>query len=1059
MKLSSVAHEDIVANESIDEIDVDDFIDTMNGTDTATEEDSSAPAASASTSPSALNSSRHGKATTRDTGQSFHAMYQKYSREFQSPEVECDEEDTSPVLVPPAASTVSSHEIIKKGRGKMDRRGSEALTAASSGIFLNQEGRDEDEESDRPLGGTGTAEAAKRRHTRMIQRMHGAVVKSLQKIAGVAVNFPRSTLLVLSFLSLGLLVAGWFTNFRIATASSELWPPRNCLTKEHALWIWQESYFNWSPVIMDVIIHKNGDSNGVLGMEGVSRVFEVQEAVTNFGDYKEGCAIAELIGDEYGVGQCWIDSVAGFWNGSYSIFQEAVESDQDAIETLSQRVYPNGIRVDVDTVLGKTTRHTNDTLASALSYSIKFGIPWSNTTLDFEAKALNHLLSLRDEWIARGDEFTMEVRSRSSFSNEFLRAIQGDLWLFPISFAVVILFTVVFGFGKWDRVKSRGLLGVGAVVTILASIMASFGLLFCIGIPFTTQTMMVPFLMFGIGLDDAFIIHGSYSRRAHIKDVKERIHSTMEDVGVSIFVTTLTSILAFILGSFSDIAAVRWLCMYAFPCIAIDFFYQITFFVALVALDQRRIEQGRMDYCTCITVQRPDLDEKSDGSDDSHSVDAPSLDQSKHAAECLMSWWADQLLKPWVQTVALAVFVAITVASISCATHLQQEFDFVDAVPNDSYLKNFYGALDSYTTMDGVYGYAYFRNADQSHPWIQQQMLDYLDDLVATGQVDEPVYVWVKDFHRFSEEQSTNSTFHDMAFQEQIDEFLSVDIYHQLYDEQISKTKDGIYMDTRVRLHFSFDIQSSRAATDMLSTMRDVSSSEILNQEAEEWKFFTYASEYFLYEFYNQVVKELIFTSVVSLVAVSLIAMFFMPHWTAVLFVFPFISILYVNMLGYLYLSGVQINAISYVTLVMSIGLMIDYIMHILMRFYESSGTREERVKETLSSVGSSIFLGAASTYLGVMCLSLSTSDILQDTFLAVVGLIVFGVLNGLVFLPISLALFGPYGKQSVSSRQEPIPNFDLEVVKKTGPTDTLSGGSPNALEHFLFDSDDTYSC
>ena len=61
-----------------------------------------------------------------------------------------------------------------------------------------------------------------------------------------------------------------------------------------------------------------------------------------------------------------------------------------------------------------------------------------------------------------------------------------------------------------------------------------------------------------------------------------------------------------------------------------------------------------------------------------------------------------------------------------------------------------------------------------------------------------------------------------------------------------------------------------------------------------------------------------------------------------------------------------------------------------------------------MSSIGSSIFLGAASTFLGVLCLSLSTSDILQDIFKAVVGLIIFGVLNGLIFLPVALARLGP---------------------------------------------------
>ena len=160
--------------------------------------------------------------------------------------------------------------------------------------------------------------------------------------------------------------------------------------------------------------------------------------------------------------------------------------------------------------------------------------------------------------------------------------------------------------------------------------------------------------------------------------------------------------------------------------------------------------------------------------------------------------------------------------------------------------------------------------------------------------------------------------------------------------------------------------------------------------------------------FYNTVVPELIFSAIMGVIAVTLIAYFFIPHWTAALFVFPFITVLYFNMLGFLKVAGVQINATSYVTLIMSIGLMIDYIMHILVRFYESAGNRHEKVRETMTSMGSSIFLGAASTFLGIVCLSMSTNDILKDVFLSCVGLITFGVLNGLIFLPVTLALVGP---------------------------------------------------
>ena len=201
-----------------------------------------------------------------------------------------------------------------------------------------------------------------------------------------------------------------------------------------------------------------------------------------------------------------------------------------------------------------------------------------------------------------------------------------------------------------------------------------------------------------------------------------------------------------------------------------------------------------------------------------------------------------------------------------------------------------------------------------------------------------------------------------------------------------------------------------------------------------------------LLRFYNKVVEELIFTSIMSVVAVTVISLFFIPHWTAVLFVFPFITCLCVNVLGFQCISGVQINAISYITLVMSIGLMIDYVMHILMRYYDSRGTRKERVQETMSSMGASIFLGAASTFLGVMCLSLSTSDILKDIFVAVVGLITFGDMNGLIFLPIALSNLGPEEAQSASPDVTNLTSPKPDAMSLSGPEPPISNAIPLSL-------------
>ena len=104
-------------------------------------------------------------------------------------------------------------------------------------------------------------------------------------------------------------------------------------------------------------------------------------------------------------------------------------------------------------------------------------------------------------------------------------------------------------FARRDKVLSRSWLGFGAVVTVLLAIVASFGFLFICGVPFTSLTPLLPFILFGVGLDDAFIISGAFARTDHTKDVVDRIRDTMEDIGNTILLTTLTSALAFALGA------------------------------------------------------------------------------------------------------------------------------------------------------------------------------------------------------------------------------------------------------------------------------------------------------------------------------------------------------------------------------------------------------------------------------------------------------------------------------------------------------------------------------
>lgn len=276
----------------------------------------------------------------------------------------------------------------------------------------------------------------------------------------------------------------------------------------------------------------------------------------------------------------------------------------------------------------------------------------------------------------------------------------------------------------------------------------------------TPVTTMLPFLMFGIGLDDAFIIYGSYNRTDPSIDTMRRIQITIDDVGLSISLTTITSTCAFITGVFSNIPAVRDVCLYAAPTIVIDFIYQITFFIALIVLDEQRIKANRKDICfwsygkveekasqtteldptefsSSTITARSSMDllspvstataesSEKDFEDTEQQQPVQELvttkkrksDYSKsgfkrkpqHFADRFMKWFAKQLLRKHVQTVVIIVFLILNAVSIISATYLRQEFNYLGLVPEQSYLQNYYAALNDYTNRNGLYTYVFFR--------------------------------------------------------------------------------------------------------------------------------------------------------------------------------------------------------------------------------------------------------------------------------------------------------------------------------------------------------------
>jgi len=390
-----------------------------------------------------------------------------------------------------------------------------------------------------------------------------------------------------------MLLLGLATNFHLEVDETVLWTPQSSRPISHMNWIDKESGFPAKKRNFFLIVHRDGDN--VVDSEGISRLFSALDVLMGTPGYKEVCAESDDdYYDEQGQITCLVLGATRLWNHSSSLAAESVQSDQDVVARLSEPRYPDGEPVDLSHFTGFPVVDDNGTITFSYLYLTTIQFPDTDAVKDFEKVALNRLFALRDEWTTSSTSYRLEFEASRSFADEFERAVIKDLPLLPMVFIIMSMFTCLI-FSRRDKVKSRSLLGFGAVCCVFLAIMTGYGFMFLIGVSFTSMTQILPFIMFGIGLDDAFIILGEYERTDPNKDAIERIEDTIEEVGLSIALTTMTSVFAFGLGCISTVPAVSWICYYAFSTIMIDFFYQVTFFIAIIVLDEHRIQEKRRD--------------------------------------------------------------------------------------------------------------------------------------------------------------------------------------------------------------------------------------------------------------------------------------------------------------------------------------------------------------------------------------------------------------------------------------------------------------------------------
>ncbi|XP_074923320.1 protein patched homolog 1 isoform X3 [Chelonoidis abingdonii] len=178
-------------------------------------------------------------------------------------------------------------------------------------------------------------------------------------------------------------------------------------------------------------------------------------------------------------------------------------------------------------------------------------------------------------------------------------------------------------------------------------------------------------------------------------------------------------------------------------------------------------------------------------------------------------------------------------------------------------------------------------------------------------------------------------------------------------------------------------------------------------------------------------------------------ALFLLNPWTAGIIVVV-LALMTVELFGMMGLIGIKLSAVPVVILIASVGIGVEFTVHVALAFLTAIGDKNRRAVLALEHMFAPVLDGAVSTLLGVVMLAGSEFDFIVRYFFAVLAILtILGVLNGLVLLPVLLSFFGPYPEVSPANGRNRLPTPSPEpapgIVRFALPPGHTNNGSDSS--------------
>eukprot|EP00904_Undaria_pinnatifida_P008203 jgi/Undpi1/4512/HiC_scaffold_18.g07866.m1 len=843
------------------------------------------------------------------------------------------------------------------------------------------------------------------------------------------------------FISIGLIIACCFgfVNFEIETAGEDLWVPSDSLSKRQEVIV--NTYFETNSEYALIIVENPSDGGSVLTQESLNALWELDGLVMDI-ETDEGNRFSDLCTTEPDGVTCGqpFRGVTRFWSSNFTTYQDSVSSDADVLAAVNEVFYPDGQVVSLEAVFGNSVTCDADgtfCCSPIVGWLVTIIRPLYHT-LTSGSLPHRHDHKKQDNF---GD-LNIKYMTGRSLDDGLEESVSGEIFLFVVTYIVMIVFVqIAIGRCCSGAVRRRTWLGLGGVMFVVGAGLAAYGINSAFGIPFTSLSQILPFILIGIGVDDMFVIVAAYDQTDPALPVEERIAFGLKRCGVSVTYTSLTNFFAFILGSSTSLPA-------------------MTAFVALLTMDANRQKAGRIDWCCCFKSQQFVEEETWLPPNKREKGGPPSFacNSGPHGCDQCRTVFMKERYTPSILSVKGTVFVmlgsaALLAAGIYGATQATQGFNVMDLTPDDHYAREYTEIAEKYELeIDTQYVSLdiYTGTVDYPDPAVQAQVQETDQTLTEGEFVVGPITSWLTSFVEWaanSTEYSTNvGTSGGYAVYDGRDTFYSAlaefigDGDNVRFLADIAYMDDGTIEISRSGMYLVGMVDSEKSV-DALMDVRDVVGESSLDPDV-----FEFSSLFIFVEQFVVIYRELLMNFLLALVAVAVLSFFVLGKVAIVALVCFTVVVIDVDLLGFVYHWGLEVNSITVIELIMAVGLVVDYMVHIVHYFLrqDASVPKDERIGNALGEIGPSVLMGATTTFLGIMPMAFAQNAIFRVFFKMFLVIITFGCWHGVAFIPVALSLLPDW---MVSS---PHPTHNGHCVPKEPATTRSAVVGPRLTSEFV---------